>query len=69
VRLLERIHDEDLAHASAGPPGGSSRTARSACATAPASSAPRRAGYDVVELDGSFAGWLDHQAEKEDEVA
>ena len=30
-----------------------------------ASSALRREGYDVVELDGSYAGWLDHQADKE----
>lgn len=34
-----------------------------------ASSALRRAGYDVVELDGSYAGWLEHQAEKEIRVA
>jgi hydroxyacylglutathione hydrolase len=34
-----------------------------------ASSALRRAGYDVVELDGSYAGWLDHEADKEIRVA
>jgi hydroxyacylglutathione hydrolase len=34
-----------------------------------ASSALRREGYDVVELDGSYAGWLDHQADKEIRVA
>lgn len=34
-----------------------------------ASSALRRAGYDIVELDGSYAGWLDHQADKEIRVA
>ncbi len=34
-----------------------------------ASSALRRAGYDVLELDGSYAGWLDHQADKESDVA
>ena len=34
-----------------------------------AASALRRAVYDVVELDGSYAGWLDHQADKEIRVA
>jgi hydroxyacylglutathione hydrolase len=34
-----------------------------------ASSALRRAGYDVVELDGSYAGWLEYQADKEMKVA
>jgi hydroxyacylglutathione hydrolase len=34
-----------------------------------ASSALRREGYDVVELDGSYAGWLTHQADKEIRVA
>ncbi len=34
-----------------------------------AASALRRAGYDVVELDGSYVGWLDYQAEEEAKVA
>jgi len=29
-----------------------------------ASSALRRAGYDVVELEGSYLGWLTHQGQK-----
>jgi len=28
-------------------------------------SALRRAGYDVVELEGSYLGWLTHQDQKE----
>lgn len=34
-----------------------------------AASALRRAGFDVVELDGSYAGWLEYQESKELNVA
>ncbi len=34
-----------------------------------ASSALRRAGYDVVELEGSYAAWLEYQSSKELNVA